>query len=122
MFRRSTFRRVEEFVLFDVLYEDGTRTSNRKVPASELVDIEVDLLAKTYIEAKDPQIAEISGRPRPPIKSLTRVRRTRPAGAPHYVRIRKRVAIQCMSMSAPTTFRGERAARKLVDAGVGFAL
>ena len=73
--RRSTVRRVEEFVLFDVLYEDGTRTSNRKVPASELVDIEVDLLAKTYIEAKDPQIAEISGKPRTPIKSLTRVRR-----------------------------------------------
>jgi hypothetical protein len=24
------------FVLFDVFYEDGTRTSNRKVPASEL--------------------------------------------------------------------------------------
>jgi hypothetical protein len=42
MFRRSTVRRVEEFVLFDVLYEDGTRTSNRKVPASELVDVEVD--------------------------------------------------------------------------------
>ena len=50
MLRRSTVRRVEEFVLFDVLYEDGTRTSNRKVPGSELVDIEVDLLAKTYIE------------------------------------------------------------------------
>jgi hypothetical protein len=75
MSRRSTVRRVEEFVLFDVLYEDGTRTSNRKVPGSELVDIEVDLLAKTYIEAKDPQIAEISGKPRTPIKSLTRVRR-----------------------------------------------
>jgi hypothetical protein len=44
MARRSTARRVEEFVLFDVLYEDGTRTSNRKVPGSELVDIEVSCL------------------------------------------------------------------------------
>src|SRR5271157_5857642 len=75
MARRSTVRRVEEFVLFDVLYEDGTRTSNRKVPGSELVDIDADLLAKTYIEAQDRQIAEVSGKPRAPIKSLTRVRR-----------------------------------------------
>ena len=75
MARRSTVRRVEEFILFDVLYEDGSRTSNRKVPGSELVDVEVDLLAKTYIEVQDRQIAELSGKPRPPIKSLTRVRR-----------------------------------------------
>ena len=75
MARRSTIRRVEEFILFDVLYEDGTRTSNRKIPGSELVDIDADLLAKTYIEAQDRQIAEISGKPRTPVKSLTRVRR-----------------------------------------------
>jgi hypothetical protein len=75
MARRSTVRRVEEFILFDVLYEDGTRTSNRKIPGSELVDIDADLVAKTYIEAQDRQIAEISGKPRAPIKSLTRVRR-----------------------------------------------
>ena len=75
MARRSPVRRVEEFLLFDVLYEDGTRTSNRKVPGSELSDPDRDLLAKTYIEAQDRQIAEISGKPRTPIKSLTRVRR-----------------------------------------------
>jgi hypothetical protein len=75
MARRSTVRRVEEFILFDVLYEDGRRTSNRKIPGSELVGIDGDLPAKTYIEAQDQQIAEISGKPRSPIKSLTRVRR-----------------------------------------------
>ena len=75
MARPSTVRRVEEFILFDVLYEDGTRTSNRKIPGAELVDIDADLLAKTFIEAQDRQIAEISGKPRAPIKSLTRVRR-----------------------------------------------
>ena len=75
MARRSTIRRVEEFVLFDILYEDGTRTSNRKVPGSELGGIDGDLPAKPYIEAQDRQIAAISGRPRSPIKSLTRVRR-----------------------------------------------
>jgi hypothetical protein len=37
--------------------------------------IDGDLPAKTYIEAQDRQIAEISRRPRSPIKSLTRVRR-----------------------------------------------
>jgi len=75
MGRRSAGRRVEEFILFDVLYEDGTRTSNRKVPRSELGEVDGDLLAKTYIEAQDRQIAEISGKPRTPIQSLTRVRR-----------------------------------------------
>ena len=75
MARRSTIRRVEEFVLFDVLYEDGSRTSNRKVPSSELAEVDGDQLAKTYIEAQDRQIAKISGKPRTPIKSLTRVRR-----------------------------------------------
>ncbi len=75
MARRSTVRRIEEFILFDVLYEDGSRTSNRKVPGSELGGIDGDLPAKTYIEAQDRQIAEVSGKPRSSIKSLTRVRR-----------------------------------------------
>jgi hypothetical protein len=75
MARRTTARRVEEFVFFDVLYEDGTQTSNRKVPGSELDDIDGDLLAKPYIEAQDRKIGEMSGRPRTSIKSVTRSRR-----------------------------------------------
>jgi len=75
MTRRSAVRRVEEFILFDVLYEDGTRSSNRKVPGLELGEVDADLRAKTYIEAQDRQIGEISGKPRSAIKSLTRVRR-----------------------------------------------
>ena len=74
MGRRSDARRVEEFILFDVLYEDGSRTSNRKVPGSKLGGVDGDLPAKTYIEAQDRKIAEISGKPRSPIKSLTRAR------------------------------------------------
>jgi hypothetical protein len=35
MARRSTVRRVEEFILFDVLYEDGTGTH---VPMEATVD------------------------------------------------------------------------------------
>ena len=75
MARRSAVRRVEESILFDVLYEDGTRTSNRKVPGSELGEVDGDLHAKTYIEAQDRQISKISGKTRAPIKSLTRARR-----------------------------------------------
>ena len=75
MGRRSAGRRVEEFILFDILYEDGSRSSNRKVPGSELGGVDGDLPAKTYIEGRDRQIAEISGKPRTPIESLTRVRR-----------------------------------------------
>ena len=75
MARRSAVRRVEEFILLDVLCEDGTRTSNRKVPGSELGQVEGDLHAKTYIEAQDREIAEISGKPRTAIRSLTRLRR-----------------------------------------------
>ena len=47
MARRPAVRRIEEFILFDILYEDGTRSSNRKVPGSELGVVAGDLLAKT---------------------------------------------------------------------------
>ena len=75
MGRRSAGRRVEELILFEVLYEDGSRTSNRKVPASEVSGVDGDLPAKTYIEGLDRQIARISGKPRSSIKSVTRARR-----------------------------------------------
>lgn len=60
------------FVLFDVVYQDGTRTSNRKVPSSELGGLDGDTPAKAIIEAQDRKIAEMSGRPRGPIKTITR--------------------------------------------------
>jgi hypothetical protein len=64
-----------QFVLFDVLYEDGTLTSNRRVPTSALGGLEGDAPAETIIEAQDCAIAERSGRPRSPIKSVSRVGR-----------------------------------------------
>jgi hypothetical protein len=75
MAKRPGARRVEEFVFFNVLYEDGTQTSNRKVPVLELDGIDGDLLAKPYIEEQDRKIADMSGKPRGPIKSVTRVSR-----------------------------------------------
>jgi hypothetical protein len=62
-------------VLFDVLYEDGTQTSNRKVPASELDGLDGDEAAKPRIESEDRKIAEMSGKPRGPIKSVKRASR-----------------------------------------------
>jgi hypothetical protein len=62
-------------VLFDVHYEDGTQTSNRKVPTSELDGVESDEAAKPYIEEEDRKIAEMSRKPRGPIKSVTRASR-----------------------------------------------
>lgn len=61
-----------EFLLFDVLYDDGTRSSNRKVAVSELRDWEFDESVRTAIEAQDHAIAERSGRSRAPIKEITR--------------------------------------------------
>jgi hypothetical protein len=61
-----------EFVNFDVLYDDGSRTSNRKVPSAALGGLDGDLPAKAIIEAQDEKIAAMSGRPRGAIKSLTR--------------------------------------------------
>lgn len=60
------------FVLFDVFYQDGSRTSNRKVPATELNVLDGDAPARAWIEAQDRMIAERSQSPRGPIKSISR--------------------------------------------------
>ena len=61
------------FVLYNVIYEDGTRSSNRKV-ARELVNgLEGDAAVKASLEAQDRDIAEKSGMPRGPIKRIDRV-------------------------------------------------
>jgi hypothetical protein len=60
------------FVLFDVIYEDGSRTSNRKVPSQEVGGLDGDSPAKAIVEAQDREIGERSGRPRGRIKSISR--------------------------------------------------
>jgi len=42
------------------------------VPNAELGDLDRALSAKAYIEAQDREIAEVSGKPRGPIKTLSR--------------------------------------------------
>jgi hypothetical protein len=60
------------FVMFDVVYADGTRRSNRKVPASVLAGLDGDEPARGIIEAQDREIAAASGRPRSDVKSIVR--------------------------------------------------
>ncbi|WP_262032095.1 hypothetical protein [Microvirga sp. Mcv34] len=60
------------YALFDVLYEDGSRSSNRRVPRSLLDGLDGDEQARKTIEEQDNAIAEKAGRPRIPIKTITR--------------------------------------------------
>ena len=63
---------LSSFVAFDVLYVDGTRSSNRRVPFTELGGLDGDTPAKSIIEAQDREISLASGRPRADIRSITR--------------------------------------------------
>ena len=62
----------EAFVLFDVLYEDGTRRSNRRVPSEILGGLDGDAPARAEIEEQDRLIAEKSGKPPVAVKSISR--------------------------------------------------
>ncbi len=61
-----------EFVMFDIVYEDGTQRSNRKVPAEVLGGLDGDEPALTAIIDQDRAISEKSGLPPLAIKSITR--------------------------------------------------
>ncbi|MCO6416371.1 hypothetical protein JYK14_09345 [Siccirubricoccus sp. KC 17139] len=63
-----------KWVLFDVTYADGSRRSNRKVPAELLGGLDGDDPARAEIEAQDQRIAEASGKPAGQILSLVRSR------------------------------------------------
>ena len=72
MARKPGTRSVGEFVLFDVLYEDGSFRSNRRVPAASLGGLDGDEPARAVIEAQDREIAEKSGLPPARVKSIAR--------------------------------------------------
>src|ERR1700712_3102434 len=59
-------------VLFDVVYEDGSQASNRRVPVELLGGLDGDEPARAVIAAQDEVIAQKSGRPQRAIQSLTR--------------------------------------------------
>lgn len=66
------------FVLFDVVYEDGSRASNRRVPMEILGGLDGDEPARQLIAEQELDIAQKAGRPAREIRSLTRS----PAPAP----------------------------------------
>jgi hypothetical protein len=71
---KKKFNPNSAFALFNVFYQDGAQTSNRRVPIDQFgqFDDEEDV-AVAFIEAQDREIAEKSGRPRGPIKTIERV-------------------------------------------------
>ncbi|MFM1813907.1 MAG: hypothetical protein RLZ98_602 [Pseudomonadota bacterium] len=71
---RNKMKARAEFVWFNVTYEDGTQTSNRKVPAEILGGLDGDEPAREVIEAQDREIELRSGRKRGAIKLVERVR------------------------------------------------
>jgi hypothetical protein len=73
MARKQKAKVKSEFILFNVLYEDGSQSSNRRVPSTELGGLEGDAPAKFIIETQDREIAERSGKPRSAIKTIKRV-------------------------------------------------
>ena len=64
-----------DFLMFNVVYEDGSLSSNRKVPTAELEGVKDPATARAIIEAQDREIAEKSGRPRGRVKSIDRAGR-----------------------------------------------
>jgi hypothetical protein len=64
-----------EFVLFDIIYDDGSQSSNRKVPGDLVGGLEGDAPAISYLETLEREIAERSGKGRPTIKSIERSKR-----------------------------------------------
>ena len=62
-----------EFAFFNVVYEDGSQRSNRRVPSELLGGLDGDEPARNYIMEQDREIAEKSGRPPLEIKRIERV-------------------------------------------------
>ena len=72
---RMKLKAQSEFLLFNVLYEDGTLTSNRKVLLQDINGSDDEQEIQAAIEAQDAQIAERSGKSRGPIKSIEKVKK-----------------------------------------------
>ena len=70
MAKKPTAR--SEFVMFDVIYEDGSQRSNRKVDSSLLGGLDGDEPAREAIMEQDRAISEKSGLPPLVIKTIKR--------------------------------------------------
>ena len=76
MARKKFAAKRPAFTAFNVTYEDGMMTSNRRVP-NDLLDQsfgdDLQDLARTAIEDQDNEIAQRSGQRRAKIKSIAQV-------------------------------------------------
>lgn len=63
-----------ESILFNVMYEDGSQTSNRRVPGHLLGQLDSVEQIQSFIEKQDREIGERSGRPRGAIATIEKVR------------------------------------------------
>jgi len=71
MARKPTPR--TETVMYDVIYEDGSQRSNRRVPADLLLGLDGgEDAVKAEIERQDREISEKSGMPPLTIKTVKR--------------------------------------------------
>jgi hypothetical protein len=61
-----------DVVLFDVFYDDGSRASNRKVPADSLGGLDGDEPARAFMDEQERKIAEMSGKPARTIDRIVR--------------------------------------------------
>jgi len=62
-----------EFAFFNVVYEDDSQRSNRRVPSELLGGLDGDEPARAFILEQDREIAEKAGRGTLAIKSISRV-------------------------------------------------
>jgi hypothetical protein len=69
---KKTKKQEDVFVMFDVTYEDGSKSSRRKINVAGLEKSEFDAFAKTEIMTQDRKIAEMSGKMRGNIRALER--------------------------------------------------
>ena len=76
MARKKFAAKRPAFTAFNVTYEDGSMTSNRRVP-NDLLDQSfgdnIQDLARTAIEDQDNEIAQRSGQRRAKIKTIAQV-------------------------------------------------
>ncbi|MCJ2051772.1 hypothetical protein [Methylobacterium sp. J-070] len=65
-------------VLFGVVFDDGSRASNRRLPMENLDGLDGDQPARDLIEQQEAEIAQKAGRPPRTIQSLTRAAKPEP--------------------------------------------
>ena len=65
-------------VLFDIVFADGSRASNRRVPVEILGGLDGDQPARDLIEQQEAEIAQKACRPPRVIQSLTRAAKPEP--------------------------------------------